>query len=719
MAVRMIMLVAFGILTGFLVALTACGGDPSTQTQGVEEDNRTPAPLTGSTATPQAAEEREVQREAESRPRATNPSPTRTEAGSTREASPAATAAVAGGSAATTEPGPTEGAPTEPGPTEPAAQENLTAAMEECRGHFRQALLTVEEQGPLDSGTLEQLSAAMLAANPQCAASGWTPEFAEEAVCKEANFGGQNVELPFKIVRSGRLLGLTPSAKAETGSLLVHFAKVPYSEAEGCWSYSAYRRVWHWWQAIKPTPISSTWEIEEGSVALAIPRLTAPPAPARPPVANPTGDTDRQALTALFQLSDGEKWDITGTWAGHGELDTWEGVETDGNGRVTRLTINAHTPVAMELNREAMAHLRDLSELKELSLHGFWLTEGIAPELGHLRQLEKLFINGGITGEIPSELATLSNLKVISLTGDGQRAPQITGPLPPELATLSDLEELIIQAHGLSGPIPPGLFTMESLRRLELRGNQLSETLPAQVSNTKISRLDLASNSLTGEIPPEVDDTLAGIYADLRGNTFTGCISDALAERNPDMPVCDVADPGDLRTLVAIHRAWGSPSSLDWGTRTPMHEWAGITTNRAGRVVNLDFEDVRTYEIYGYPLPGEIGNLTELQELNLAANGLRGELPPSLGNLTKLRTMNLRGNSLTGDIPDSFAGLAALTEIYLEENQMTISFPNALLNLENLERVDLWSYSSLRGGNRVTGCVPANLRDVFDGVDAC
>ena len=714
MAVRMIMPVAFGILAGLLVAITACGGDPATQTQGVEEDSRTPAPLTGSTATPQSAEEQEAQQGAESRPRATNPSPTQTETGRTRDAAPAATTAAESGSTETKEPGPTE-----PGPTEPAPQENLSAAMDECRGHFRQALLAVEEEGPLDSGTLEQLSAAMVAANPQCAASGWSPEFAEEAVCKEAKFGGENVEGSFKIVRPGRFLGLTPSAKAETGSLLVHFAKVPYSEAEGCWSYSAYRRVWHWWQAIKPTPMSSTWEIEEGSVALAMPRLTAPPAPARPQVANPTRDTDRQALTALFRLSDGEKWDITGTWAGHGELGTWEGVEADDNGRVTRLTINAHTPVATELNREAMAHLGDLSELKELSLHGFWLTEGIAPELGHLHQLEKLSVNGGITGEIPSELATLGNLKVISLTGDGRQGSQMSGPLPPELATLSNLEELVIQAHGLSGPIPAGLFTMESLRRLELRRNQLSGTLPAQVSDTKISRLDLSSNSLTGEIPPEVDDTLAGIYADLRGNAFTGCISDALAERNPDMPVCEVADPGDLRTLVAIHRAWGSPSSLDWGTRAPMREWAGVTTNRAGRVVKLDLEDIRTHEIYGNPLPGEIGNLTELQELNLAANGLQGELPPSFGNLTRLKTMNLRSNSLTGGIPDSFAGLTALTEMDLEQNQMEISFPNALLKLENLDQVDLGSYSSLRGGNRVTGCVPANHREVFDGVDAC
>jgi hypothetical protein len=48
-----------------------------------------------------------------------------------------------------------------------------------------------------------------------------------------------------------------------------------------------------------------------------------------------------------------------------------------------------------------------------------------------------------------------------------------------------------------------------------------------------------------------------------------------------------------------------------------------------------------------------LGNLTNLDELELDNNQLTGEIPPELGNLTNLVNLWLSGNQFTGCIPES------------------------------------------------------------------
>ena len=47
-------------------------------------------------------------------------------------------------------------------------------------------------------------------------------------------------------------------------------------------------------------------------------------------------------------------------------------------------------------------------------------------------------------------------------------------------------------------------------------------------------------------------------------------------------------------------------------------------------------------------IPAELGNLTNLQELDLGHNSLTGEIPAELGNLTYLQELDIGYNSLTG-----------------------------------------------------------------------
>ena len=56
-----------------------------------------------------------------------------------------------------------------------------------------------------------------------------------------------------------------------------------------------------------------------------------------PPAASGSAETDREALVALYNATDGENWNEIANWLGDAPLDEWEGVTTNDDGRVTAL----------------------------------------------------------------------------------------------------------------------------------------------------------------------------------------------------------------------------------------------------------------------------------------------------------------------------------------------------------------------------------------------
>ena len=100
--------------------------------------------------------------------------------------------------------------------------------------------------------------------------------------------------------------------------------------------------------------------------------------------------TDRAALVALYNATDGPNWRTDTNWLSDRPLGAWRGVRTDGNGRATSLDLSANQ-----------------------------LSGEIPPELGSLSNLEWLDLNGSrLSGEIPSELGSLSNLERLDLHGN-------------------------------------------------------------------------------------------------------------------------------------------------------------------------------------------------------------------------------------------------------------------------------------------------------------
>lgn len=245
-------------------------------------------------------------------------------------------------------------------------------------------------------------------------------------------------------------------------------------------------------------------------------------------------DTDREALEAFYDSTNGEDWDDSGIWGSANPLADWPGVSVGEDGRVIELDL-----WAKGLTGEIPPELGDLSNLEVLELSENGLTGEIPSELGDLSYLVHLSIwDNQLTGEIPPELGKLSNLDVLDLSDN-----QLTGEIPLELGDLSYLVHLSLWGNQLTGEIPSELGKLYDLEYLDLSNNQLSGEIPPELGNlSNLEDLDLWGNQLTGEVPPELGNLSNLEELDLDDNQLMGCIPDGLrGVVSSSLPFCDAS----------------------------------------------------------------------------------------------------------------------------------------------------------------------------------
>ena len=161
----------------------------------------------------------------------------------------------------------------------------------------------------------------------------------------------------------------------------------------------------------------------------------------------------------------------------------------------------------------------------------------------------------------------------------------------------------------------------------------------------------------------------------------------------------------DRAALVVLYNATDGPNwfkKRNWLSDHPLDMWNGVTVHN-GRVTGLF---LHFNQLTG-PLPSELGDLTNLQELDLGSNELTGLLPSELGNLANLQQLDLGSNELTGPLPPELGELAELQELDLFHNQLTGSLPPELGKLVNLQKLDLAS-------NHLTGPLPPELGELAE-----
>ncbi len=213
---------------------------------------------------------------------------------------------------------------------------------------------------------------------------------------------------------------------------------------------------------------------------------------------------------ALYEATGAANWLSSDNWLSEAPLDEWYGVTIDGSGRVIELNLSEN-----ELSGEIPPELGSLSNLQHLFLFRNELSGEIPPELGNLANLEGLYLSDNqLSGEIPPELGSLASLRLLAI--DGSR---LSGEIPPELGSLANLETLFLSGNQLSGEIPPELGNLSELVALHLQENQLSGEIPPELGNLPhLVWLFLSGNQLSGCNPTLPDDSLVIVQSPSAGD---------------------------------------------------------------------------------------------------------------------------------------------------------------------------------------------------------
>ncbi|URE03541.1 Receptor protein kinase CLAVATA1 [Musa troglodytarum] len=215
-----------------------------------------------------------------------------------------------------------------------------------------------------------------------------------------------------------------------------------------------------------------------------------------------------------------------------------------------------------------------------------------------------------------------------------------SGSIPPEYGSWQFLEYLAISGNELGGPIPPEIGNLSALRELYIGYfNSYDGGVPPEIGNlSALLRLDAANCGLSGRIPSEMGnlgniDTLF-----LQVNGLGGEI------------------PPELSRLRSL-------KSMDLSNNA--------LTEFVGDLPELEVLQLWENNFTG-SIPRRLGTNGQLQLLDLSSNKLTGSLPPDLCYGNKLQTLIALGNFLFGQIPD----LPNLSQVELQDNLLAGGFPD-------------------------------------------
>lgn len=157
------------------------------------------------------------------------------------------------------------------------------------------------------------------------------------------------------------------------------------------------------------------------------------------------------------------------------------------------------------------------------------------------------------------------------------------------------------------------------------------------------------------------------------GPCSAGCVIDGASAPT-------VMSQAECNALVDLFNAtdgpnWGdnsswlvtvSVSTCPFGT-TPQSTPSGVKCKDANGVLHPP--DVLRTASDPCTWVGVVCDASGLVGLNLASNGLAGELPTSMGLMVTLASLDLSGNQLFGEVPQGLSTIGPLTNISLEDNR--------------------------------------------------
>ncbi|KAJ3329174.1 hypothetical protein HDU76_008470 [Blyttiomyces sp. JEL0837] len=408
------------------------------------------------------------------------------------------------------------------------------------------------------------------------------------------------------------------------------------------------------------------------------------------------------------------------------------------------------------------------------------ITGPIPDSLGNLVNLENLSLRGNrMTGTIPDIFESMPKLLSIDLSFN-----ELTGPLTSSLGTLTSLIYLSLEANHLSGSIPRSLLELPHMEKLYISANRISGSLPPDLKTSEsFKSFFVFGNCIEGDIPKYLGErgTMSAQDIDNHARSPAAKLAklselthldlslnphDALGWHMQFLFDCTKLQYLDIHssgTFIVLTPSFGQLTNLEyvnmsnntirgvnlgdwigqvqklryldisWPTRTLQCQVHGVISEEIGKLKDLRSLCICNSVIVNMTnvcltgtLPNSIGNLFNLEYLDVSKNQLEGLLPTSLGNLKKLTILNLRKNRFESFIPEELGGLEKARVMLLPRNNLVGQLPPALGKLEVLQMLDL-SNNNFNGslppsmgylrdleyldvsGNRIDGSVPPSF----------
>jgi len=139
---------------------------------------------------------------------------------------------------------------------------------------------------------------------------------------------------------------------------------------------------------------------------------------------------------------------------------------------------------------------------------------------------EIVFESNNVGGSLPTELAQLNDLEVISL-----EQGTLASTIPAQLGSLSNLRIIDLDFNMLTGRIPESIYGLTNLEQLDLNSNKLIGTLSNNVGNLQELRLiQLYENLMVGTVPNSLGSLDNLVIAEFFNNTFTGTMPQSVCD---------------------------------------------------------------------------------------------------------------------------------------------------------------------------------------------
>ncbi|KAG5582814.1 hypothetical protein H5410_053441 [Solanum commersonii] len=270
-------------------------------------------------------------------------------------------------------------------------------------------------------------------------------------------------------------------------------------------------------------------------------------------------------------------------------------------------------------------------------------------------------------GELPNSIANLSTVLEILTLGDNR----IHGTLPAGVGSLIKLTLLGMENNCLNDSVPETIGRLNGLEGLYLSGNAFSGTIPISIGNlTKLISLYLQENRLEGIIPPELGKCNILSVLNLTKNHLVGSIPEEVA----------------------------GLSSLSISLSLASNSFTGPLPKELGQLINLEELDVSQNKLSG-EIPSTLSNCLGLERINISSNLFQGTIPQSLTDLRSLGEIDFSRNNLSGEIPEFLGKLPYLQKLDLSFNELEGKVPNEGIFANT-------SAFSINGNNRLCGGVP-------------